>query len=239
MGVGKKQKKVTVRHFLNKRLKPVSDGTEPRYSVYTRITYNRNSNEYRHKWKFNLEGLSEREYKNLFEGKGDRWTKMYIDETTKRIENIVKLEIDLFGESFKVKGIGERITTKYMEDVLYHLDTDIFTVLYHTLNDMDDSFFMVLNVPNSWELLEECKKYLKDPKYYDIKSEVKKVKSLKDFYDNKGKKRILIDDYIFKYRQEYIEFLKSKKIPVAGRQERIKYVDDFVKEFLKYPRFPV
>ena len=58
-----KEKKITIKHFLNKRLRPrMSNADGDRFPVYTNVTYNRQTTALNLLIQVNEEGLSEGEF---------------------------------------------------------------------------------------------------------------------------------------------------------------------------------
>ncbi len=125
------EKKVTVSVFLNKRLKPVFLHEKKAYPIYVRVVYDRNNTQF----PINLKGFFEdRAYKKIggqIIGENDRYaTESQFDQIekglytsslesdfrvpaivviTRRIEDIVRFEIQKFKERFSLKGLGSRV----------------------------------------------------------------------------------------------------------------------------------
>lgn len=108
-----KQKKVTINHYLNKRLKPrVFDGKEY-YTPYTRVTFDRNNTIFSMDWYRNMEQAPSDPFYNRFtieefqnflkdeEG--------FVLEINNMIKQSIRYEFYFFGQDFELKGFGDRL----------------------------------------------------------------------------------------------------------------------------------
>jgi hypothetical protein len=108
-----KQKKVTINHYLNKRLKPrVFEGKEY-YTPYTRVTFDRNNTIFLMDWARDFEeGPPIEPYYNRFteEGFTDFLQGLpgYIRGIDRMIEQSIRYEYHFFGDNFQLKGFGDR-----------------------------------------------------------------------------------------------------------------------------------
>ncbi len=118
-----REKKITIKHYLNERVR--TSGYNPKFNlmygdqkdyakrhpVYTQVTYNRQSNNFSLSWYFNKGGgISPKEFNQYFvEKKGDREINNIIESKEKLIIDSIKYELEGYGDSFTLKGFGERL----------------------------------------------------------------------------------------------------------------------------------
>jgi hypothetical protein len=107
-----KQKKVTINHYLNKRLKPrVFEGKEY-YTPYTRVTFDRNNTIFSMDWTKGFKEQISDPYENRFtEQEFDYFLQQkhrHVIAVNQMIEQAIRYESVLIGDKFELKGFGNR-----------------------------------------------------------------------------------------------------------------------------------
>lgn len=112
----KRDKKVTIKHFLNKKLKAKEVDGVKYYSPYIRITYDRNNTIFYMDWLnfFNLDKVpmvlpnrySEETFKKFLT---EAPTVNYVSELDTKINEIIDFETKLLGEDFSISGFRDRL----------------------------------------------------------------------------------------------------------------------------------
>jgi len=102
--------KITIKHILNKNLKPITDPKDPSiklYPVYTQLILNRKN--------YQFKGLIKNYYTDLqYISNEDSWLMAYEIEL---LRSIIEFEIKLKGEIFDVSGLGGKYE-KYRRSVV-------------------------------------------------------------------------------------------------------------------------
>lgn len=108
-------KKISIKFFLNKNLKPLIINDIKTYPVYIRVTYNRKSTTFKFETSEYPDGL----YLELKQEKNFEDAKIYPQFLAfeKVIETLVEKEVRRKKDRFDVKGIGDKIFTYYGEAI--------------------------------------------------------------------------------------------------------------------------
>lgn len=113
-----KDKKLTIKFFLNKRLKPRIWKNEVYYPLYVSIIYDKKNTSFKYKDLWRNLGLWFKEEKDI-EKKDKEILEMY--EFV--VRSIINFELDLYGDKFKLNRIGKKI-------FLYGVSlTEVFSVV--------------------------------------------------------------------------------------------------------------
>ena len=118
-----KQKKITVKFFLNKNVEPILGlGDELLYPVYLQVTYNRRNTQLRSGYMFMYPSL-------------DKVPQDKLDFEQELIERIIRYEVNRLGDKFELKGLKDKYnqfsarTHRMMDDVLNQY---LYTILVRT-----------------------------------------------------------------------------------------------------------
>lgn len=139
----KRQKKVTIKHYLNKRTNMANmlsdkdieyylslgvayETLQERYPVYTRVTFNRQTNIFALNWgEVFKDGLNEEQFENYFEKGTSPGILKEIQRKDRVIENSIRYEYQIHGDDFTLKGFSdklrlyERILTRVVSDHVF------------------------------------------------------------------------------------------------------------------------
>ncbi len=138
-----KEKKITIKHYLNKRVKPQSfqynksSNYEKRYSIYTQLTYNRQNNNLVLKWSNNIDsyGISQKEFDLLF---NQRINKKFSDEIGRKenlIKDSIRYEAKKYGEKFTLKNFSSRLNYVYKKSISEILNELISKEILNLIED--------------------------------------------------------------------------------------------------------
>ncbi len=137
-----KQKKVTIKHYLNKQLKPKEANGLLYYAPYTRVTYDRKNNKFPMDWDREFSGPVVVFYNRFTEDQFTKFlqdTSSYVREIDRMIEQSIRYEHHFFGDDFELKGFGERFElyrtslyelfySKVREDIVNGLEKHLSSV---------------------------------------------------------------------------------------------------------------
>jgi len=155
-----KEKKIGIKHYLNKNLKPVSSNGSERYPVYIQITFDRNNTKFAHPLSdlFDDGYLTESEFENLFESKHDARIRASVENLEKGIRNVIRFEEQKLKNRFMLKGFADRFNGYFlsltwiiekslqqlMDDFLKdELSEEEFESVSHKLFSFEERYFMV------------------------------------------------------------------------------------------------
>ncbi len=112
-----KEKKITIKHFLNKRLRPkITDKSGKRFPVYTNVTYNRQTTALNLLPQFNEEGLTEAEFQIFLKSIQNPVLGAAIHRIEKAITLSIRYEENNLKEGFVMNGFSKRLEV-YFENV--------------------------------------------------------------------------------------------------------------------------
>lgn len=106
-----KKKKVGIKHFLNKQLKPTLDEGKYRFSLYTRITFNRKNTQFPSYLPLSIFGLTEEEYTSYFENRKNEGQLKEVEEFNKEVEKIIQFEFEILGDGFSLRNFNDRYSS--------------------------------------------------------------------------------------------------------------------------------
>lgn len=113
------EKKISIKHFLNKRIAPQMHGGEEYYPIYTQVTYDRKNTQFKmnlNSYLFNDEQLEYilNPYSGALERDGNNMDLLYqyvsktIAWNESIIDKLVRFELEFYGKKFNIKGFGKR-----------------------------------------------------------------------------------------------------------------------------------
>jgi hypothetical protein len=104
-----KEKKISFRYYLNKRLKSVSGPDGDQYPVYLQVGYNRSNNQFKIGF---IEDpyFTKNDFEKLFIKRGNSEINKKIDYYESQVEAIIRFEIKLRKDSFSIKGFSSRLS---------------------------------------------------------------------------------------------------------------------------------
>lgn len=145
-----KEKKITIKHYLNKKLKGYpnrkrnfgkgaenTSNSNVEYPVYTQVIFNRQNNTFSSRWSINfwgLYGITQEEFTSLFIEKKDANFSKEIECKEKLIRDTIKYEINNYKEKFTLKGFGNRLPV-YESGLIYVLNRFIISNVMNYLED--------------------------------------------------------------------------------------------------------
>lgn len=139
-------KKISIKHFLNKRIAPQRHGGEEYYPIYTQVTYDRKNTQFKMNLNNYLFNDEQAEYVlNPYSGamsKGEdnrdllyQYVSKTISWNETMIERLVRFELELYGEKFSITGFGKRFM--YFErNLCFLVKQRLITKFQSTLKDI-------------------------------------------------------------------------------------------------------
>lgn len=123
-----KEKKISFRYYLNKRLKPISSPDGDQYPVYLQVTYNRLNNQFKigfieHPY------YTENEFERLFVKRSDPKFNKTMDYYEEQLKSVIRFEIKSKEDIFSIKGFSNRL------DYYLILDT-LLAIQYRCRNEL-------------------------------------------------------------------------------------------------------
>lgn len=116
-----KEKKITIKHFLNEQVRPSGlwiPSTE-HFPVYTRITYNRKTTNLNLFPEVNQKGLTNDEFFHFFVERNEPLLKTEIERMERGIRSVIAYEEKTFGKEFTLKGLSKRLV--YYFETIHNL----------------------------------------------------------------------------------------------------------------------
>lgn len=155
-----KSKKITVRFYLNKDVKPqqAAPGEEKQYPIYCRVTYDRKNTKFRWGTKLIPESAED---EIMYSDYG----KKVLQRDERTIQDIIRFEVENLGDRFVLSGLGDRIPA-YQRIILFG-----FEALLNQNLDFFVGQFLVHNEFKEWskqtfdEKLEELEDALDEDKW--------------------------------------------------------------------------
>ncbi len=144
-----KEKKITIKHFLNKKVKPKEALGAGYFPIYTHITYDRKTTTVNLFPEINKKGITKADFEYIFESESGEIYSI-LSKLSNNIKLIINHELSLVGKDFQLKGISKRYGQyfRYISDVFGNIINDKFSKFlekhltvfqYKNLYDLDQS----------------------------------------------------------------------------------------------------
>jgi len=108
-----REKKITIKYFLNTELNPSDEEGQDRYPLYVRITYDRSTTKVSFPITYNFGYLTEKEFKKYVLQRQDKETKQELEDFERDLKKVIRFEARVQGEEYKVTGIKQRLDYYY------------------------------------------------------------------------------------------------------------------------------
>ncbi|MGB0864488.1 MAG: hypothetical protein ACPGXZ_16310 [Saprospiraceae bacterium] len=205
-------KKVSVKFYLNTKLKPKERFGGKFYPVYVRVTYDRKNTTFKYNHLLTNQPLlmSEKEKPYLLEG---RFYGKVLNEMKETILNIVSYEINRFKSNFSLAGLSDRIRCYYspINLIFINLAKDgIKSIVDNHLTVKE--YESVLKIDDIPLKLKQIKDFLPKEIFSeifdlrDLQTNYSTINDLEDFvfFENKGvdKFNILLHFFLTEYKKE-------------------------------------
>lgn len=172
--MGLMDKKITVKHFLNKRLKPEIYGGEEYYPVYTQVTYDRKNAQFKMNLRFDyftsssFDMFFSSDELPILDSKDVNYLNEYIRQSIQWREKIIyavlEKEITEQKEKFKLSGFGKRFA---------FYETDLWRVFYDWLQKAINEYLKSKVSINFYKLLEALENI--DLQVFELRKTLPKV----------------------------------------------------------------
>ena len=236
----KKEKTITIKHFVNFDVKPKMVDGDEFYPVYTQIVYNRKNTKF--KTKISGDPILVKKELELKDSNYLNKSNDILNQNDK-IETIIRYEESILNDSFSLKGIGNRLVT-YNSPII-----NIYKELYKN-SSVEKYLKSVLTYDDYtyWDNLEDINSQIEQIYYYDFKTGgnynglilsgmPKKIKEQLELYEQMKlffevaftKNDITIYEWFFKKgRSQTLVYLKEKNNEI-NPSEGVKAFDKLLK----------
>lgn len=108
-----REKKINIKYFLNKSLKPLTVDEETFHKVYVRISYNRLSTKFLFSVNYGFGYLTEDLFEEFFEKKAHPGINEQVSEFEDSISKVIRFEAKEIGDKYSIIGVSNRLYHYY------------------------------------------------------------------------------------------------------------------------------
>lgn len=153
-----KQKKIGIKFFLNKRLKPEVIDDKEYYRVYVRVAYNRLSTQFYFPLLYGFGYLTEEQFERFFVQRQEHRINEQVQYFEKLIETVIRFESRVTGDDYQITGLPSRLEY-YQQPMLPEMERHLKQCLrdhlqealpagqldaaFHKAMFLEDSFYLV------------------------------------------------------------------------------------------------